>query len=76
MKSWIIFAIRLYQKTLSPDHGILKVFHPFGFCPFQPSCSQYSIDALSKYGLFRGIYISARRIVRCHPWTKGGNDPA
>jgi len=45
-------------------------------CKFHPTCSQYAIDALRKHGLFRGSYLAARRLLRCHPWSHGGVDYA
>jgi len=68
--------IQLYQRTLSPDHGLLKSRHPLGYCRFQPTCSQYAIDAINLYGPIRGLWKSARRLARCHPFSKGGYDPA
>jgi putative membrane protein insertion efficiency factor len=44
-------------------------------CRFTPSCSQYSIDAIRKYGFMKGFYLSLRRILRCHPFHPGGFDP-
>ena len=49
---------------------------PAGSCKFHPSCSQYAIDAMKKYGLVRGSYKAARRLLRCHPWSHGGVDYA
>ena len=71
----VVAAIRLYQKTLSFDHGPLKVFHPRGFCRFYPSCSQYGLEAINKYGVIKGGLMASWRILRCNPWNKGGNDP-
>lgn len=71
----IIGLIKIYQKTLSFDHGVLKIFYPHGFCRFTPSCSQYGIDAFAKYGVIRGGLITSWRILRCNPWNKGGYDP-
>jgi putative membrane protein insertion efficiency factor len=45
-------------------------------CKFHPSCSQYAIDALRKYGFLKGSYLAARRLLRCHPWSHGGVDYA
>ena len=68
--------IRLYQATISFDHGLLKVFHPYGFCRFQPTCSMYAIAALEKYGFIAGALKAGWRVLRCNPWNKGGYDPA
>lgn len=79
MSDWlkipVLMAIRVYQKTLSPDHGLLKIFYPRGFCRFNPSCSQYGCDAIEKYGVIKGGFKAIHRILRCQPWSKGGNDP-
>ncbi|NTW06083.1 MAG: membrane protein insertion efficiency factor YidD [Peptococcaceae bacterium] len=71
----LIYLIRLYQRTLSPDHGWFKHRHPLGYCRFQPTCSQYAIDAIYKYGAIRGGFKAGLRIIRCTPWSKGGWDP-
>lgn len=71
----MIFFIRLYQKTLSPDHSAFKALHPHGFCRFYPTCSEYSIQALDKYGPIKGSLKSAWRVLRCNPFNKGGYDP-
>ncbi len=72
----VILFIKVYQKTLSFDHGLMKVFRPYGSCRYHPTCSEYAIDALTKYGLIKGCAKSAWRILRCNPWSKGGHDPA
>ncbi len=69
-----MFLIRLYQKTLSLDHGPLSRFFPHGYCRFNPTCSQYGYEAIEKYGLLRGTIKTVWRILRCNPWNKGGND--
>ncbi len=74
-KKILIKLIRFYQKTLSPDHGFLSFFYPHGFCRFNPTCSQYGIQAIEKYGIIKGGLLAAWRIIRCNPWNKGGNDP-
>lgn len=75
-KFWILQIIRLYQKTISQDHGFLRFFHPFqfGVCKFRPTCSEYAIQAIEKYGLAKGITKAIWRILRCHPWSSGGWD--
>ena len=71
LKSIIIFPfvilIKFYQVCISP----LKP----ATCRFTPTCSQYAIEAFKKYGPFKGFYLSARRILRCHPWGGSGYDP-
>lgn len=74
-KRLVIGLIKLYQKTISPDHGFLKNFFPHGYCRFTPTCSQYGIDAVEKYGVVRGGIKAMWRILRCNPFNKGGHDP-
>jgi uncharacterized protein len=59
--------IRLYQNTVS------KVLPPV--CRFQPTCSQYAVEAIKKYGFARGGLLAAKRIIRCNPFSEGGYDP-
>jgi len=71
----VLKLIRLYQKTLSPDHGPLSLFHPWpGVCKFRPTCSEYAYQAIAKYGLLKGGFKVLGRILRCHPWSRGGWD--
>jgi hypothetical protein len=67
MKYVLVFLITLYQKLLSP-------WLPPS-CRYTPSCSQYAREALLKHGLFRGLFLAARRLSRCHPFHAGGYDP-
>jgi len=60
--------IRGYQIFLSP----LKMRT---HCIYTPTCSQYAIEALQKYGVVKGLWLSMKRILRCHPWAEGGYDP-
>lgn len=71
----LIFLIKIYQKTLSFDHGLMKIFYPHGFCRFNPTCSEYAVQALKKHGLVEGGLKAVGRILRCNPWNKGGHDP-
>jgi putative membrane protein insertion efficiency factor len=71
----ILALIRLYQKTLSPDHGFVKILFPDGYCKFDPSCSEYGYQAINKYGLVRGVPLAIWRVMRCNPWNPGGSDP-
>lgn len=71
----VCFLIKIYQKTLSLDHGPLKRFFPHGYCKFYPTCSQYSCDAVKEYGVIIGLIKGGWRILRCNPWNEGGYDP-
>ncbi|HUW24569.1 MAG TPA: membrane protein insertion efficiency factor YidD [Patescibacteria group bacterium] len=76
MKQLVLCLIRFYQKYLSFDAGLLKMlFLTDKACRFQPSCSEYARQAIEKYGIMSGGWKGVRRIVRCHPWSKGGKDP-
>ena len=70
-----IKLIKLYQRTISFDHGPMKHMFPHGFCRFTPSCSEYGLQAIQKYGFIKGGFMSMWRILRCNPWSKGGPDP-
>jgi putative membrane protein insertion efficiency factor len=63
----LIYVIRIYQRVVSP------ISPPS--CRFYPSCSEYSIAALSRYGLFIGIFKTVIRLSKCHPFHQGGYDP-
>lgn len=71
----LLSLIRLYQKTLSPDSGWFKNRYPVGYCKFQPHCSEYAYQAIAKYGSIKGTTKAIWRLLRCHPWSKGGADP-
>ena len=63
----LIKLIKGYKFLISPLLG--------NSCRYFPTCSEYSIEALNEFGLVKGIYLSLRRIISCHPWGKGGFDP-
>ncbi|MBR2986440.1 MAG: membrane protein insertion efficiency factor YidD [Clostridia bacterium] len=67
MKRIVIFPIRLYQKYLSPAKPPC--------CRFTPTCSQYAIDAVLEWGVIIGLLLALWRILRCNPFSKGGEDP-
>ncbi len=67
MARFAIFSVRLYQRFVSPLLG--------STCRFSPTCSHYMIEAIQRYGLWRGGWMGLRRILRCHPFNKGGEDP-
>lgn len=68
-------VITFYQKVFSLDHGFLKVFFPYGYCRFHPTCSEYAKQAVVRYGVLKGSYKALHRLLRCHPWQAGGHDP-
>ena len=59
--------IRIYQLTISPMLG--------NCCRFYPSCSDYALEALKVHGSARGLWLTVKRLVKCHPWHRGGFDP-
>ncbi len=67
MKRLLIAGIRCYQKLWSEWHPPV--------CRFYPTCSQYAIQALEQYGCRRGLWMALMRLVKCHPFNKGGYDP-
>jgi putative membrane protein insertion efficiency factor len=67
MRWLLINIIRFYQRFISP------LTPPT--CIYSPTCSQYTLQAIQKYGALKGSYLGARRILRCHPWAQGGHDP-
>jgi len=75
MKKIILKTIKLYQKTLSPDHGYGRFIIRNAGCRYHPTCSQYTYEAVEKYGTIKGLLMGAWRILRCNPWSKGGFDP-
>lgn len=75
MKKVLILLIKIYQKTLSPDHGFARIFFPQGVCKFFPSCSEYALSAIKKNGSIKGLVLAILRIIRCNPFSRGGWDP-
>ena len=71
----VVGALTLYQKTLSPDHGLLRPFFPLGVCRYHPTCSTYTKEAVRRFGVVQGLRLGARRIARCHPLGGHGHDP-
>ena len=67
MKKIIIYLIKVYQITLSPMLG--------ANCRFQPTCSQYVIEAINQYGVLKGLNLGLKRISKCHPLGPRGYDP-
>lgn len=65
----LIALVSLYQATLSPDHGPLKVLFPHGYCRHEPTCSMYAKKVLRGRGAIVGSLQSIYRVLRCNPWT-------
>ncbi len=63
----LILLVRIYQYAVSPMLG--------RNCRFDPSCSDYAVQALRRHGAFKGFWLALRRLGRCHPWHPGGYDP-
>lgn len=72
---FVLKLIKLYQKILSLDHGVFHSLFPHGYCRFNPTCSEYAYRAVEKYGILAGGLKAVWRIMRCNPFSKGGNDP-
>jgi len=68
IKAVIIAFVRGYQMCISPFLGLR--------CRFTPTCSGYAIDAFKKYSLLKALYLTVRRLLKCHPFHPGGFDPA
>ena len=67
MKRMLMAMVRFYRAAISPLRPPC--------CRFYPTCSQYALEALEKYGVLKGGYLSVRRVLRCNPFHKGGYDP-
>lgn len=67
MKSLLLLVIKLYSVIVSPLMG--------ANCRFYPTCSAYALEAISEHGAGKGSYLAIKRILRCHPWHRGGYDP-
>lgn len=70
MKTFFAFLIKFYQKFISP------IFHFLGInCKYYPTCSEYTKQAILKYGVLKGGWLGLIRILKCNPFSKGGYDP-
>lgn len=76
IKQLFLKSIRFYQHYLAFDGGFFKAFFLTDrACRFTPTCSEYTYQAIEKYGILWGVWKGLGRVLRCHPWSKGGIDP-
>jgi hypothetical protein len=76
LKKIFLLLIKFYQKKLSFEKGLLgQLFPNKSVCKYFPSCSQYTYDAIEKYGIIFGVYKGVKRILRCNNFFEGGVDP-
>jgi len=76
MKQFVLRLIRFYQRYLNLTNPVMKsLFLTDAACRFHPTCSEYMYQAIEKFGIINGLYWGTKRILRCHPWSKGGLDP-
>ncbi|HWV25799.1 MAG TPA: membrane protein insertion efficiency factor YidD [Aeromicrobium sp.] len=67
MKYVLIAVLKVYRFAISPLYGDV--------CRYYPSCSAYALEAVQVHGSIRGVWLAGRRLLRCHPWARGGLDP-
>lgn len=67
LRAIVLAPIRLYQRVISPALP--------RHCKYEPTCSQYAVDAVRRYGILRGLGMAGWRLLRCNPWSHGGFDP-
>ncbi len=70
MKKIFIFIIKIYKKTISPIISACGIH-----CKYYPTCSEYTMQAINKYGCIKGSFLGVKRILKCNPFSKGGYDP-
>ncbi|OGK20958.1 membrane protein insertion efficiency factor YidD [Candidatus Roizmanbacteria bacterium RIFCSPHIGHO2_01_FULL_39_8] len=76
MKRLILAFIRFYKRTeFFHGHILRTLFMTDRICRFEPTCSEYTYQAVDTYGTIKGLWLGFKRIIRCHPWNKGGIDP-
>jgi len=73
LSSILILVIRAYRLIISPAQ--LFLFGPAGGCRYEPTCSAYAVEAIQTHGAWQGVWLTAGRLCRCHPWGGCGRDP-
>lgn len=68
----LLRIIRIYQATLSPDHGVVKILFPLGVCRFEETCSEYTYRAVQQRGA-KGLVVGLKRLLHCHPFARNKN---
>jgi uncharacterized protein len=67
LRRLVVLPIRAYQRVISPAFG--------DRCRYYPSCSEYAVQAVQRFGILRGLVLAGWRLLRCNPWSRGGFDP-
>jgi putative membrane protein insertion efficiency factor len=67
LRAVVLLPIRIYQRLISPAMG--------SRCKYYPSCSEYAVEAIRRFGILRGLVLAGWRLLRCNPWSHGGLDP-
>ncbi|MFW5703346.1 MAG: membrane protein insertion efficiency factor YidD [Patescibacteria group bacterium] len=76
MKHALIALIRLYKRSEPIRRQLAHNLHlPIHTCRFQPTCSEYTMEAIERYGAWKGMVLGSKRLLRCNPWSTGGHDP-
>lgn len=75
IKESLKLSIRIYQKLFSFDHSFWAQPEKIRVCIYQPSCSEYTYQAIDRFGVLKGSFMGVRRVLSCNPMSKGGYDP-
>lgn len=71
MKKFVLFLLKIYQRTLSFDHGFMgNIFPNVRYCRYNPTCSEYTYKAIEKFGVIKGGLYGIKRLSRCNSWSK------
>lgn len=70
MKYIALVLIKIYQKSISPDHGYFPILRLLGQCRHYPTCSQYAYLSIKEHGFLKGSWLGLKQLLTCHPWGK------